>query len=74
MAAVRVLEMDFNTELGRTQRIRVYDAKDPLTSAEVALAMDDIIAKNIFTGTGGNLTGKIEARLVITDSSDIVLV
>jgi hypothetical protein len=74
MADVRTLEMDFNTELGRTQRIRIYDAKDPLTSAEVADAMDTIIAKNIFTGTGGNLTGKIQARVVVTDSSDMVLV
>lgn len=74
MAAVRTLEMDFNTELGRTQRIRVYDVKDPLTGAEVAAAMDTIIAKNIFTSTGGNLTAKIEARLVTTDSSDLILV
>ena len=74
MAAVRTLEMAFNTELGRTQRIRIYDAKDPLTAVEVAAAMDTIIAKNVFTGTGGNLTGKIEARVIITDSSDLVLV
>jgi len=74
MAAQRILEMDFNTELGRTQRIRVYDAKDALTGAEVAAAMDSIIASNIFTGPGGNLTGKIDARIVTTDSSDLVLV
>jgi len=74
MAAVRTLEMDFNTELGRTQRIRVYDAKDTLTGAEVAAAMDSIIASNIFTGPGGNLTGKIDARIVTTDSSDLVLI
>jgi hypothetical protein len=74
MAAQRTLEMDFNSELGRTQRIRIYDAKDPLTGAEVAAAMDSIITKNIFTGPGGNLTGKIDARLVITDSTDLDLV
>ncbi|MEA4924872.1 MAG: DUF2922 domain-containing protein [Syntrophomonadaceae bacterium] len=74
MAAVRSLEMDFTTELGRTQRIRVYNAKDPLTGAEVAAAMDTIIARNIFSSTGGDLIGKIEARLVVTDSSDMVLI
>jgi hypothetical protein len=74
MAAQRILEMDFNSELGRTQRIRVYDAKDPLTGAEVATAMDSIVTKNIFTGPGGNLTSKIDARIVITDSSDLVLI
>ena len=74
MAAQRTLEMDFNTELGRTVRIRVSDAKDPLTGAVVAAAMDSIIAKNIFTSTGGNLTSKIDARIVVTDSSGLVLV
>jgi len=74
MAVERTLEMDFNTELGRTQRVRVYDAKDPITGAEVAAAMDSIIAKNIFTSTGGNLTSKLDARVIVTDSSDLDLV
>lgn len=74
MATERVLEMDFNTELGRTQTIRVYDAKETLTGAEVAAAMDSIIDSNIFTGTGGNLTGKIDARVVVTDIADLALV
>ena len=74
MAAQRTLEMDFNSELGRTQRIRIYDAKDPLTGAEVAASMDSIIASNIFTGPGGNLTGKIDARIIITDSTDLDLI
>ena len=74
MAVARTLEMDFNTELGRTQRIRINDAKDPLTGAQVAAAMDSIINKNIFTGTGGNLTAKIDARVIVTDSSGLDLV
>ncbi len=74
MAAQRILEMDFGTQLGKTQRIRVYDAKESLTGAEVSAAMDSIIAKNIFTGTGGNLTSKLDARVVVSDSSDLTLV
>ncbi|MEQ8235195.1 MAG: DUF2922 domain-containing protein [Syntrophomonadaceae bacterium] len=74
MAAVRTLEMDFNTELGRSQRIRIYNAKDPITGAEVAAAMDSIIAKNIFTGPGGDLTGKLDARVVITESTELDLI
>jgi hypothetical protein len=74
MAAQRVLEMDFATELGKTQRIRIYDAKEDLTPAQVAAAMDSIVTADIFTGTGGNFTGKISARVVTTDSSEITLV
>jgi hypothetical protein len=73
MATQRVLEMDFNTVLGRTHRIRVYNANDPLTGAAVSAAMDSIIASNIFTSPGGDLTGKVEARVVITDKSDLIL-
>jgi hypothetical protein len=70
----RVLEMTFSTELGKNKTLRVIDAKDPLTGAEVAACMDNIIAKNIFTSTGGDLTGKVKAQVVTTTSSDVSLV
>ncbi|MDD3363449.1 MAG: DUF2922 domain-containing protein [Syntrophomonas sp.] len=74
MAAQRVLEMDFSTELGKTQRMRVYEARADLTGAEVNTAMNNIVSKNIFSGTSGQLTGKVGARIVSTDSSDLNLV
>lgn len=70
----KVLEMEFSTELGRTQTIRVYDAREDLTDAEVAAAMDNIVAKNIFTSTGGALTGKLSAQIVTTTTQDVSLV
>ncbi|MGI5922021.1 MAG: DUF2922 domain-containing protein [Syntrophomonadaceae bacterium] len=74
MATQRVLEMDFSTELGRTQRLRVYNVKETITGAEVAAAMDDIVTRNIFTSTSGDFTGKVSARVVVTDTSDLTLV
>lgn len=70
----KVLEMEFATELGKTQTIRVYDAKDNLTDAEVITAMDNIIAKNIFSGTGGAITGKLGAQIITTTTQEINLV
>ena len=35
MAVQKTLEMDFATELNRTHKIRVYDAREDLTPAEV---------------------------------------
>ena len=70
----RVLEMTFSTELGKNKTLRVVDAKDPLTGAEVAACMDNIIAKNIFTSTGGDFTGKLKAQVIVTSSSDVSLV
>jgi len=69
----RVLEMVFTTELGTSKTIRVADAKEPLSGAEVAAAMGTIIAKNIFKGSGGELTGKIRARVVTTTADDVSL-
>ena len=70
----RVLEMVFTTELGTSKTIRVADANDPLTGAEVATAMNVIVAKNIFKGSGGELTGKIRARVITTTADDVALV
>ncbi|NLV20479.1 MAG: DUF2922 domain-containing protein [Syntrophomonadaceae bacterium] len=69
----RVLEMVFNTELGTSKTIRVVDAKDPLTGAEVSAAMDTIIAKNIFRSNGGELVGKIKAQIVTITSTGVSL-
>jgi len=66
--------MDFSTELGRTKTLWIYDAKDPLTGAEVSACMDNIIAKNIFTGSGGDITGKAGAQIVVTTTTDLTLV
>jgi len=71
---MRILEMSFSTELGSTKVLRVYEAKDPLTGAEVAACMDNIVAKNIFTGPGGNITGKVKAQVVTTTTTDVSLI
>lgn len=70
----RVLEMTFSTELGKSKTIRLVNAKDPLTAAEAGACMDNIISKNIFTSTGGDLTGKVKAQVVTTSSSELALV
>jgi len=70
----RVLEMTFQTELGKAKTIRVIDAKDPLVAADVAACMNNIIAKNIFTGTGGDFTGKLKAQVIVTNASEVSLV
>jgi len=71
---MRILEMSFSTVLGKTKTIRVYEAKAALTGAAVAACMDNIIAKNIFSGAGGELTGKVKAQVITTSSADLSLV
>jgi len=71
---MRILEMDFTSELGKTKTIRVYEAKETLSGAEVSACMDNIIAKNIFTGAGGDITGKAGAQIIVTTTTDLTLV
>jgi len=65
----RTLEMTFSTELDKDHVIRVYDARDDITGGEITTVMDDIISKNIFYGTGGEITGKMGAKLITKEVS-----
>lgn len=73
MAAQRTLEMSFGTELNRTHNIRVYDVREDITASEISTAMDNIISKDVFNSTGGNLTGKIGAKVVTKDTEEFEL-
>ncbi|HHV16781.1 MAG TPA: DUF2922 domain-containing protein [Gelria sp.] len=73
MAAQRTLEMSFGTELNRTHNIRVYDVREDITASEISTAMDNIISKNIFGSTSGNLIDKIGAKVVTKDTEEFEL-
>jgi hypothetical protein len=73
MAVERTLEMVFATDLNRRYTLRVNDAREDVTPAEVNAAMTTIISSNIINGDAGQLTGKVSARLVNRESSDLDL-
>ncbi|NLT19797.1 MAG: DUF2922 domain-containing protein [Syntrophomonadaceae bacterium] len=73
MASTSTLELQFTTEMGKTSRISVYEPKTDLTAASIEAAMDQIIASNIFSGTGGEFTGKSGARIVTRDVTEFDL-
>jgi len=73
MAIVKTLEMDFATEFGKTQRMRVYDVKPTITASEISAAMDVIIAKNIFGSVSGDYTGKVGAQVVTREVEEFDL-
>jgi hypothetical protein len=73
VAATKTLEMHFTTELNKNQTVRVADVRDDVTAEEIGLAMDNIISKNIFSTTGGDLNGKLGARIVTRDVTTVNL-
>lgn len=67
----KVLRMSFNTGMGSVVSISLPDPKDGLTAAEIEAVMDQIIAKNIFTGTGGDLVSKRDVKVIGTTTDDL---
>ena len=64
MATTQTLQMRFLTQLGNRVTISLDNPTDTLTEAEVTAAMDQIIAKNIFVTSGGDLVGKDSAQII----------
>lgn len=65
--ADRSLVMSFMNEAGRKVSIRLDGIADGITQEQVSLAMDSIIASNIFESTGGDLKVKDSAQIVSKD-------
>ncbi|GAB6179387.1 DUF2922 domain-containing protein [Desulfotomaculum defluvii] len=70
----RTLELIFVNATGGKVTLRVADPKETLTEVEVKTAMEQIVAKDIFSSTGGSLVGIAGARIVSRDVSEINLI
>lgn len=60
----KTLVMIFQNEGGNNVRISVDNVKDGLTDAEAAVAMQDILAKNIFETSAGDIVALVGAEIV----------
>ena len=69
----KTLVMNFLNESGKKTAIKVNNAKEDVTEAEVKAAMDVILTKNIFTSTGGDFKVKDSAELVDTSTTEFVV-
>ncbi|MFV8829786.1 DUF2922 domain-containing protein [Alkalihalobacterium sp. APHAB7] len=58
------LELVFENELAKTVTISLDNPVYPVDPAAISAAMDEIIAQNAFTSSGGNLVTKKSARVV----------
>ena len=62
--------MTFKTDLDKKISIILDDPREDLSEAEIKSAMDLIVSKNIFTINGANIVSSINAKVVITDTTD----
>ena len=68
----KVLEMPFHTAATKDFTLTVNNPRADLTKAEVALVMADIVAKNIFATTSGDLVAALDPVTQTTDTVALV--
>lgn len=56
----------------KTVVLRMLEPKDDITLAEVNVVMQNIITKNIFSTTSGDLVQAVEARIISNDALVLV--
>ncbi len=69
----RKLELIFKNAADKSVKITVDDARENITPVEVKNAMEAIVAKNVFTGAGGELISIQNARIVDTNIQELEL-
>lgn len=67
------LEMSFKNAMENKSTVSIDNPRSDLTDAEVKTVMQDIIAKNIFNTTGGDLVSINSARIVSTTIDDLTV-
>jgi len=63
--------MTFDNALGKAVTITLPSPKADLTAAQVEAIMDQIITKNIFLTSGGDLVSKRDIKIVDTTTEDL---
>lgn len=66
-----VLEMEFLDSAGKKFRITIDNPRTDLTEAEVRTVMDDIVAKDIFFSTSGDIVSVSGANIVTTTVQEL---
>ncbi|MBU3133402.1 DUF2922 domain-containing protein [Clostridium gasigenes] len=69
----RVLNMKFNDAAEGEFNFAVKDIKAELKDSDIKLAMESIVAKDIFLSKGGRLESIAEVQIVTKETTDVVL-
>ncbi len=64
------LELTFVTNMGKQSRISIDNPKEPVDPAAVKLAMQEVIASDIFQSSNGSLAEIKGARVVERNVTD----
>lgn len=71
--AEKRLEMTFKNQSDTRSRMSIDNPREDLTEADVKIAMENIVTKNLFNTAGGDLVAIVGARVITTDVQELVL-
>lgn len=74
METKKRLLMTFMNTLGRKISIAIDDPREDITEAEIKTCMDLIVQKNIFAPNGADIASAVEAKIVLTDTTEYDLI
>ncbi|WP_078543533.1 DUF2922 domain-containing protein [Litchfieldia alkalitelluris] len=69
----KTLEMSFSTVDGKTAKMSIDNPIEPVDVVALAAAMDAIVAANVFITSGGDLVGKLGARVIERNVEDVII-
>ncbi len=69
----KTLRMVFLNQAGKNKNVTMTldNPRSDITTAEVQTAMDLVIARNIFTSTGGDLVSKQDIKIIDSTTDDL---
>lgn len=67
----KILRLTFENAGGSATSFTLPQPREDLTAAEIETAMDLVVAKNIFTTSGGDLTAKRDVKIIDTTTNDL---
>ena len=74
MEQTKRLLMTFKTSDDKKVSLSIDDPREDITETEIKSAMDLVVEKNIFAPNGGNIVATVEAKVVVTDTTEYDLV
>ena len=66
------LQMDFKNTAGKNARLTVDQPKADLTPEVVHVAMEGILAQDVFTSKSGDLASIVGAQIVTTTTQELI--
>ena len=67
----QTLRLVFKNQSGKNDTFTLDNPRDDVTAAEIEAAMDLVIARNIFSSSGGDLVSKQDIRIIDSTTNDL---